>query len=62
MVSKKKAETNNKWTDSNMKVFAVKVKNETAEEFTRLCVANGETPYSVLRNAIEKYIELNKPM
>ena len=62
MVSKSKAAANNKWTDSNMKIINVKIRNDQAEEFKRLCALNGDTAYGVLKKAIEDYIEQNKPM
>ena len=62
MVSKSKVDANNKWTNSNMKIINVKIRNEQAEEFKRLCELNGDTAYGVLKKAIEDYIEQNKPM
>lgn len=49
-----------KWNAANMKTVSAIIKREDAEEFSRLCRANGETMHSVLKKAIEDYISEHK--
>ena len=62
LISEAKKKSNAKWDSQNMKIVAAKVRKETAEEFSRLCRMNGDTPHSVIKACIEEYIKQNRPM
>ena len=46
----------NKWDQANMKMVAVKLRKEEAEEFEACCTRNGTTRMAVLRQAVRAYI------
>lgn len=60
MITEAKKRGNQKWDAENMKTVAACIRRETAEEFARLCRANGDTMHSVLKKAIEDYISEHK--
>jgi len=60
MVTDSRKAANRKWDAENMKLVATRLRVETAEEFARLCKANGDTMHSVLKKAIEDYISEHK--
>ena len=62
MLSEAKKKGNQKWDAANLKGITIKLTNDVMEEFRRICELNGDTPYSVLRKAVDAYIEQNKPM
>ena len=62
MISDAKKKSNYKWNSENMKSVTCYIRRDIAEEFKRLCQANGESMYSVLKRMIEEYIEMNRPL
>lgn len=55
-----KKEYNKKYDSENMAYQTVKVRKELLEEFRAAVAANGDKVNSVLRNAMEEYIEKHK--
>lgn len=60
MVSEAKKASNLKWDQENMTYQTVKVRRELLEEFKAVCAARGDRVNTVLREAMERYIEENK--
>lgn len=54
-----KKEYNKKYDSEKMAYQTVKVKKELLEQFREAVAANGDKVNSVLRNAMEEYIEKN---
>lgn len=55
-----KKEYNKKYDSENMAYQTVKVRRELLEEFRDLVQANGDKVNTVLRQAMERYIEEHK--
>ena len=55
-----KKEYNKKYDSENMAYQTVKVRRELLEEFRELVQANGDKVNTVLRQAMERYIEEHK--
>jgi len=60
MISEKKKISNARWDSKNMRNVAVRLTNEKADEFKRLCEANGESMHLVLKRCIDEYIDRNR--
>lgn len=60
MVTEAKKATNKKWDENNMAYQTVKVRKETLEQFKAACARNGDKVNTVLREAIERYIEASE--
>lgn len=60
MVSPAKRKSNNKWDKENMVVLSCKVRKEYADRVRACCAANGDTVNSILREALDKYLEEKK--
>lgn len=60
MVSPAKRKSNNKWDKENMVVLSCKVRKEYADRVRACCAANGDTVNSILRDALDKYLEEKK--
>lgn len=58
-VSDSKRAANNKWDAANMAYQTVKVRRELLDTFKAKCKENGDAVNTVLREAMEDYI--NKP-
>ena len=52
--------SNNKWDAANMSYQTVKVRRELLEEFRQCVQANGDKVNTVLKNAMEEYINSHK--
>lgn len=57
MVSEAKRASNDRWDRENMAYQTVKVRRELLEEFKAKCAANGDKVNTVLREAMERYIQ-----
>lgn len=57
MVSPAKRKSNNKWDKENMVVLSCKVRKEYADRVRACCAANGDTVNSILRDALDAYLE-----
>lgn len=57
MVSPAKRKSNNKWDKENMVVLSCKVRKEYADRVRACCAANGDTVNSILREALDAYLE-----
>jgi len=57
MVSEKQAASRNKWDRENMCYQTVKVRKELLEEFRAACQERGDKVNTVLRQAMEDYIQ-----
>ena len=55
--SKSQAKSRDKWDRENMSYQTVKVKTALLEAFKAKCARNGDKVNTVLRKAIEKYVE-----
>lgn len=60
MVSEAKRASNDRWDAENMAYQTVKVRRELLAEFRETCAARGDKVNTVLREAMEKYIQDNK--
>ena len=60
MVSEAKKASNARWDADNMAYQTVKVRREILEEFKATCAANGDRVNTILREAMERYIEEHK--
>lgn len=60
MVSEAKRASNDRWDAENMAYQTVKVRRELLTEFKEICAARGDKVNTVLREAMEKYIQDNK--
>ena len=56
-ISEAKRKGNQKWDSENMAYQTVKVRKELLEQFRATVAANGDKVNSVLRTAMEQYIE-----
>lgn len=61
MTEVKKA-NNRKWDSENMVYQTVKVSKTLLQEFKSLCAERGDKVNTVLRKAMEDYVEQNKPL
>lgn len=59
-ISKAKRASNDRWDADNMAYQTVKVRKSTLEAFRALCAARGDKVNTVLRMAMENYIEQHK--
>lgn len=57
MVSPKKRANNNKWDLKNMTVLGVKVRKDYADEVRQKAKERGDTVNSILKAALDKYME-----
>lgn len=57
MVTEAKKITNKRWDNENMAYQTIKVRRELLESFKAACAANGDRVNTVLREAMERYIE-----
>ena len=57
MVTQKKRASNNKWDAANMTVLGCKVRRDYADRVRACCETNGDTVNSVLRAALDRYLE-----
>ena len=57
MVSEAKKASNARWDQQNMVYQTVKIRRELLEEFKAKCAERGDKVNTVLREAMEKYIE-----
>ena len=60
MVSEAKRASNDRWDKENMTYQTVKVRRELLEDFKAACAANGDRVNTVLREAMERYIQEHK--
>ena len=61
MTEKQKA-ARDKYDKENMAYQTVKVQKELLAEFKSLCQANGDRVNTILREAMEKYVEEHRPI
>ena len=66
MASEARKAANQRWDAANMAYQTVKVKRELLEDFKAACAARGDKVNTVLRHAMEDYLQLdgktkNKP-
>lgn len=59
-ISEARKRGNAKWDAENMSYQTVKVRRELLDEFRELVQANGDKVNTVLRQAMERYIEEHK--
>lgn len=57
MVSEAKKASNARWDADNMAYQTVKVRREVLEDFKAAAAARGDKVNTILREAMEKYIE-----
>lgn len=57
MVTEAKKASNARWDADNMAYQTVKVRRELLEEFKATCAERGDKVNTVLREAMERYIE-----
>lgn len=57
MVSEAKKQSNIKWDKENMAYQTVKVRRDLLDAFKAACQARGDKVNTVLREAMEKYID-----
>lgn len=62
MASEAQKAARKKWDDNNMAYQSVKVRRELLEQFKAACKARGDKVNTVLRKAMEQYIQNNKPI
>ena len=60
MVSEAKRASNDRWDAENMTYQTIKVRRELLAEFKEICAARGDKVNTVLREAIERYIQENR--
>ena len=60
MISEAKKTSNAKWDKENMAYQTVKVNKKLLEEFKAACAARGDRVNTVLRKAMENYVETAK--
>ena len=60
MVSEAKRASNDRWDAENMAYQTIKVRRELLAEFKETCAARGDKVNTVLREAMERYIEENR--
>ena len=49
------------WDERNMRTLSCRVRTATARQFRQAAARNGMTPYAVLREYVEEYIQRNTP-
>jgi uncharacterized protein (DUF4415 family) len=59
-ITESKRKSNDRWDAANMAYQTVKVRRELLDEFRELVQANGDKVNTVLRQAMERYIEEHK--
>jgi len=59
-ISEARKRANKKWNSENLTSFTVKLNKEKTERFRAAAAAAGTTPTTVLKEAIEKFIEDNE--
>lgn len=57
MVTAAKRRSNNKWDQANMTVLSCKVRRDYAEHLREVLDANGDTLNSVIKRALDAYLE-----
>ena len=57
MVSDGKRTANHKWDAENMAYQTVKVRRQLLDEFKALCLERGDKVNTVLREAMERYVD-----
>lgn len=55
-----KRASNDKWDAANMAYQTVKVRRELLDRFKQACADRGEKVNTVLREAMERYIDMDK--
>lgn len=61
MVTEAKRASNDRWDAANMAYQTVKVRRELLEAFRATCSARGDKVNTVIREAIERYIDAVPP-
>lgn len=61
-MSEAKKKANKKYDRENMAYQSVCVRKELLAEFKSLCQANGDRVNTILREAMEKYVEEHRPI
>lgn len=56
-VSEAKRASNDRWDAANMAYQTVKVRRELLDQFRAACAARGDRVNTVLREAMEQYVE-----
>lgn len=62
MVSEAKKASNAKWDSENMAYQTIKVNKTLLQDFKSTCALKGDKVNTVLRKAMEAYVEQNKPI
>lgn len=62
MVSEAKKASNTKWDNKNMAYQTIKVSKTLLQDFKSTCAYKGDKVNTVLRKAMEDYVEQNKPI
>lgn len=55
-----KRASNDKWDAANMAYQTVKVRRELLDRFRQCCADRGEKVNTVLREAMERYVDMDK--
>ena len=56
-MEKKNRTSQEKWDNNNMAYQTVKVRKTLLEQFRATCAENGDTVNTILRKAMEEYVE-----
>lgn len=59
-ISEARKRANKKWNTENLTSFTVKLNKEKTEKFRAAAAAAGTTPTTIIKQAIEKFIQDNE--